>query len=102
VRHRNHLGVMTADSYALTQIPTSIDLTTPATATYGTNARRDRGGVMTMWGGNANSNGNVRFLGVANDRLPIISTVGANTLGNVVSSVYHNADLNMNGNVRYL
>src|SRR5690606_4660192 len=101
VRHRNHLGVMTAGTYPLSQIPTDVDLTDPLEATYGTNARRDRGGVMTMWGGNANGNANVRWFGLQNDQAYVLSVVGSATPNATVNSVYHNADVNMNGNVRW-
>ncbi len=101
VRHRNHLGVMTGTDYALSQIPTDIDLTLPGTTTYGTNARRTRGAVMTMWGGNANGNTNVRWFGLGNDDGVILSSVGASTPTATLSSVYHNADVNMNGQVRW-
>lgn len=57
---------------------------------------------MTMWGGNANSNTNVRYLGAGNDRLVLVNAVGATTPANSLNNVYSNTDLNMNGNVRYL
>src|SRR5690606_20196567 len=102
VRHRNHLGVMTAGTYPLSQIPTDVDLTDPLEATYGTNARRDRGGVMTMWGGNANGNTFVSYLGFQPDRQTILSAVGSTTPNEILVGVYHNADVNMNGTVSYL
>lgn len=101
VRHRNHLGVMTASTRALSSTSTAINFTLAGTTTYGTNARRTVGGVMTMWGGNANSNGNVRWFGLANDQSVVLSTVGATTPTATLNNTYHIADVNMNGNVRW-
>ena len=102
VRHRNHLGIMAANTYALSQIPTDIDLRTAAEPTYGTDARRVAGSWMAMWGGNANSNANVRWLGAGNDQNAVLAIVGATTPNAIVSNTYHSADVNMNGNVRWL
>ena len=38
VRHRNHLGAMTATSVPLSNTTITIDLTSPSTNTYGTEA----------------------------------------------------------------
>ena len=38
---------------------TTIDFTNPATPTYGTDAQKNEGGVMVMWGGDANQDGKV-------------------------------------------
>ncbi|MDQ3100088.1 MAG: hypothetical protein M3R08_01765, partial [Bacteroidota bacterium] len=100
VRHRNHNGVMTAATYPLIQIPTSIDLTSAATATYGTNARKTNGTVMTMWAGNANSNTLINYAGTANDRTAILNQLGATTFLTPLAG-YYATDVNMNGQVSY-
>jgi hypothetical protein len=103
VRHRNHLGVMTAATYALSQIPTDIDLTVSTTTTFGTNARRSVAGTfpaMTMWTGNANSNTLVNYSGSANDRTAILNFLGAATFLTPQTG-YNSQDVNMNGVVTY-
>lgn len=100
VRHRSHLGVMTGQTYAFAQIPTSIDLTDPLMVTYGSNAQRARGSVMTMWSGNANANSLVSYSGSSNDRTSILNLLGASTFLSPQSG-YFTQDVNMNGMVSY-
>ncbi|MDQ3101371.1 MAG: hypothetical protein M3R08_08285, partial [Bacteroidota bacterium] len=100
VRHRNHLGIMTASTYPLSGIPTMIDLTLASTATFGTNARRTVGSVMTMWAGNANSNTLINYAGTANDRTAILNQLGATTFLTPLAG-YYVTDVNLNGQVSY-
>jgi hypothetical protein len=100
VRHRNHLGIMTSDTYVLALIPTSIDLTQAGTATYGTDARRSNGSAMTMWPGNANPNSTLTYSGSNNDRTAILNQLGAATYLDPLVG-YHSGDVNMNGQVTY-
>jgi hypothetical protein len=100
VRHRNHLSAMTGSSYALSDIPTVIDLTVAATSTFGTNARKTSGAVMLLWAGNANSNLAINYSGGSNDRTSILNLLGASTYLNPVLG-YHAQDVNMNGAVTY-
>lgn len=66
LRHRNHLGVMTAASTALSATPVAVDFTAVATATWGVNARKDLGGgVMGLWGGDVNHDGIISYNGGA-------------------------------------
>jgi hypothetical protein len=90
IRHRNHLGAMTAAPIALDSIAATVDLTLPAIATYGTDARRIVGTVATLWAGDViptntvpgyfpedvNMDGVVRYVGVLNDRDLILQTIG--------------------------
>jgi len=56
VRHRNHLGVMSANTFTLSRTQTAIDFT--SISTYGTNAQKDLGGgVMGMWTGDIDYTG---------------------------------------------
>jgi len=110
VRHRNHLG-MSADPatnlLALDEKKSTavlLDLTTAgATKIYGTAAAfAIGGGKNLLWAGNANSNTNVKFVGLANDKdFILINTLGNNP-AQVISNVYSPADLNMNGVVRFV
>ena len=114
VRHRNHLGIITAVKqtingisgtpvpYSLSQASVwqkySISILTPPNNNA---AMRDTtSGNSVMWGGNVNSNTNVRYTGGANDVASLSAALGGIQSG-VLSNVYNAADINMNGNVRY-
>lgn len=118
VRHRNHLGVMTAspiDYTSLQQLPSSIDFTNPNTLVYTdntlpTNANAPRKllipGVMGLWAGNASISSTndafrkVTYNGQANDRASVLTIVGDTTPLNVVPG-YKKEDLNLDGLVKY-
>ncbi|MBK6753657.1 MAG: delta-60 repeat domain-containing protein [Flavobacteriales bacterium] len=101
VRHRNHLGAMSASPIALYGIPTTIDLTLPGTPTWGTNARNNVNGNMVLWPGDTNFNGTVKYAGGSNDRDPILTLIGGTTPTNTMNNVYNGADLNLDGSVKY-
>jgi hypothetical protein len=100
VRHRNHLGVMTAGAVALSNMPATIDLTASATACWGAGARKSIGTVQALWAGDVTFNGGIKYTGSANDRDPILTTVGATT-PNATVSVYSTRDVNLDGQVQY-
>jgi uncharacterized delta-60 repeat protein len=103
VRHRNHLGVMTLNSMALSTTATTVDFSSVATATFGTNARKSISGAFptqALWAGDASFNGEVRYTGSGNDRDPVLVKVGSTTPNNTVTG-YWREDVNMNGQVRY-
>ncbi|HRH39710.1 MAG TPA: hypothetical protein PK760_15275 [Flavobacteriales bacterium] len=102
IRHRNHLGVMTASPIALSPTTTTIDFTNPATPTYGTNAQNNVSGTMVLWPGDVNFDGTVRYVGANNDRDPILTAIGGSTPTNVVGNVYSPLDVNMDGSIRYV
>lgn len=100
VRHRNHLGCMTASPLQLSAQATTVDFTLSSTQTWGMNARKDVGGIMMLWAGNADFNHDVKYTGSLNDRDPILVRVGSTTPNNTVSG-YWREDVNMNGQVQY-
>ena len=101
LRHRNHLGVMTAGTVMVDAAATLIDLTGPSTATYGTEARKPlANGKMGLWAGNVRNDGVLRYLGAENDREPVLIAVGGTVPTNVIEA-YHVADVNMDGKVKY-
>ena len=116
VRHRNHLGVMTANSIALTSTCSPvIDFTSPITAVYtkptssfdySAYPRAVSASVMTMWAGNTRPDTYVIFQGPGNDRAPVFNLV-ATDLGNIggLSNYavygYLRQDINVNGVVVY-
>ncbi|MBK6540055.1 MAG: hypothetical protein IPG10_01975 [Flavobacteriales bacterium] len=99
VRHRNHLGVMTATPIDLSQRQL-IDFAVFSTATYGVNARKLNGGRSTLWSGDVNFNGQVKYAGGSNDRDPILVRIGGTVPNNTVNG-YYQEDVNMNGVVKY-
>ncbi len=64
IRHRNHLGIMTGVSRALSQTPTTFNFTNGTLPVYGTNAQKDLGGsVFGLWGGDVNHDGVISYNG---------------------------------------
>jgi hypothetical protein len=113
VRHRNHLGIRTAATQAANgtlgvAAPALYDFSTAQAqafqdGTIVTNAAMVNlggSGVFGMWGGNANSNTNVRYTGLNNDAGAILTALGGNQ-ALVLNNVYSFADLNMDGTLRY-
>ena len=100
VHHRNHLGIMTAAPVALSTQALTVNFTSAAMATYGTEARRTIGATQVLWAGDATFNADVKYTGSANDRDPVLTTVNGTTPNNNVS-IYSTQDVNMNGQVKY-
>ncbi|MBK7752442.1 MAG: delta-60 repeat domain-containing protein [Flavobacteriales bacterium] len=100
LRHRNHLGAMTATALPLSHVNTTIDLTSTTTLTYGTNARKNVGGRMMLWAGDVNFNGQVKYAGSNNDRDPILVRIGG-TVPTAIATGYRQEDVNLNGQVKY-
>ncbi|WP_461136866.1 Ig-like domain-containing protein, partial [Spirosoma lituiforme] len=112
IRHRNHLGVMTANPISTSALST-VDFTN-ATATYQfpvgnvqrTTAPQVReNGFFALWAGNTSGDNQIIMQGPGNDADPIffdvLSDVG-NTAGftNFIrSNVYSNNDIDMDGRV---
>lgn len=107
VRHRNHLGLMTASAYWLDLSPlvlgdyANIDLGSPLTPTFGTDARRPNGNYSCLWPGDATMDGVVKYAGTNNDRDAILQAIGGATPTNVVSNVYDARDVNLDGSIKY-
>lgn len=100
VRHRNHLGAMTASALSISASATAVDFTTVATATYGTEARTTAGNAQVLWSGDVTFNKEVKYTGNANDRDPILVAVGSSTPNNTTAG-YLVEDTNLDGNVKY-
>lgn len=104
VRHRNHLGTMTATTLSLNAIPAVVDFRNAATLTYGTSARTSSGAVQLLWAGNSLMDGvnssQLKYTGTGNDRDPILVAIGGTVPTNTVSG-YYNTDVNLDGTVKY-
>jgi hypothetical protein len=100
VRHRNHLGVMSA----LTVLPTAgvveLDLSLATTAVFGVDARKIIGGRALLWSGNVLPDDQVKYTGGNNDRDPILTLIGGTVPTNVATG-YRREDVNLDGVVKY-
>lgn len=101
VRHRNHLGAMTNSPILLHRAMNVIDLRDPLTATWGSEATKQSGNIMMMWSGNTVTDNSLKYVGLQNDRDPILTTIGGTTPNNTVPG-YHRDDTNMDGVIRYV
>ncbi len=103
VRHRNHLGAMTAASVALTSTAATVDFRTASLTTYGTDARKIIGTQTVLRAGNTvidTPRSALRYTGNTNDRDPILVKVGG-SVPTTTTSGYHTEDVNMDGTVKY-
>jgi hypothetical protein len=100
IRHRNHLGCMTAAPVSLTAVPLLVDLTAPATATFGTDARKSVEGGMVLWAGNAVRDGRLLYTGEDNDRDALLLAVGG-VVPTATAQGYLVEDITMDGTVKY-
>ena len=101
LRHRNHLPVMTGLTRTLQPgIPAEVRFDLPATATFGTNAQRNISGVMVLWAGDSNGNGQVKYAGGANDRDPVLVAIGG-AVPTATTTGYVRTDATLDGVVKY-
>ena len=100
IRHRNHLGCMSANAIALSSTPAVLDLSSPTTATWGSNARKNINGNMVLWAGDCRGDGDVKYVGANNDRDAILLLIGGVVPTGTVAG-YHKEDANMDGQVKY-
>jgi hypothetical protein len=104
LRHRNHLGVMTAEPVAVSAAAALTDFTNPGTAVYGEHARFTTGSIALLWSGDASQDGKLIMSGQGSDMnvvLVDVLTAPGNTAYNSSYQVpgYLAADLNMDGKV---
>jgi hypothetical protein len=100
VRHRNHLGCMTLLTRTLGTTSSTLDLTTSATATFGTDARKVSGSIVVLYSGNVLLDGRLAYTNQNNDRDPILSAIGG-VVPTASISGYRQEDVTMDGNVKY-
>lgn len=102
VRHRNHLGVMTASPLALTATPVKIAFSDPNTPVWGSHARFGNGSVAALWAGDINQDGRIIAGGPDNDINSLLATVltateNASWNSNFIASGYAHTDISMDG-----
>jgi hypothetical protein len=112
VKHRNHLGVMTAAPVSLSGVGTVVDFTTASESAvfnlpgYAGAEMVTVSGLRALWAGDANRNGMVKYLGSNNDPEAILATVlsypGSGSLQNFDDARgYLSGDINMDGKAKY-
>lgn len=102
VRHRNHLGVITASPVSLSHTERLVDFTASTTAVKGEEARFMSGTLALMWAGDINANNTLTANGPGNDVTSLLSgVIGStdNVQGNTnhILSGYLATDLTMDG-----
>ncbi|MCB0611144.1 MAG: hypothetical protein KDD12_25705 [Lewinella sp.] len=113
VKHRNHLGAMTAQPVSPVAGSVTLDFTQMTSDQLFNNPGFD--GLETtamsskraLWAGNANADGKVKYDGSGNDRVKVLSDV-IQFAGNTESAFnydlafgYFQGDINMDGKVKY-
>ena len=111
VKHRNHLGVMTASAIPLSLTGTSVDFRTPTTLTYrATTSAINQAQVtvaqgVALWAGNVLYDKSVIYQGTTNDVSAISNQVKGplNLTGaaNYILNGYYTGDVNLDGRTIY-
>lgn len=101
IKHRNHLGAMTAEPMVVNFYGSFVDFTSPNTQLYGQNAMQHVNGMRMLWAGDLNGDGELKYVGQGNDRDPILQAIGGNVPTNSVAG-YKLEDINLDGFVRYV
>lgn len=99
LRHRNHLGVMSASPLSFPSA--QWDITAPGQRTWGTDSRKTVGDVRTLWSGDVSFDGEVKYVGAGNDRDPILQAIGGNTPTNTATG-YGQTDVDLSGTSSYV
>ena len=100
IRHRNHLGAMTATAVDAVGAALTIDLTSTSTTLHGTNPTYVSGSTRALWAGDCSSDGVVSYSGANNDRDRVLAAIGGIVPTNFVDG-YRSEDVNMNGRTLY-
>jgi len=109
IKHRNHLGIMSALPITLSTTTTILDFSNGSTALFGTNATTTvgmPGGVLGMWAGDTSNDNIVQYAGGFPEGTNILSYV-LNDFTNFLNlptfaiNGYSDSDVNMDGIVQY-
>jgi len=100
VRHRNHLGVMTAAPVRVSIAEKSYDLSDGSVALFGTEPAKSIGAVNMLWTGNAVVDDEIKYTGSFNDRDQVLMVLGG-SVPTATLSGYHTEDCTMDGEVKY-
>jgi hypothetical protein len=104
IKHRNHLGVMTAVPLYLSAVTTVIDFTSSDQVWVNplilNPPRKVDGTLRLLFVGDANANKSVKYNGYSNDKDQVLNTVGLASPNNIVTG-YRLEDVNMDSKVKY-
>ncbi len=101
VRHRNHLGIMTAAPVRVSVAEKSYNLADGSTPLFGNAPAVTLGAAKAMWMGNVFRDGQLKYIGTDNDRDPVLLRVGGTTPNNTVTG-YWLEDATLDGVVKYI
>ena len=101
IQHRNHLHVMTANAVAMGIAPVLVDFTDPLTPTFGVDAQDVVSGTNVLWPGNCIPDNLVKYVGINNDRDPILVRIGG-AIPTAIAGGYLMEDVNMDGIAKYM
>jgi hypothetical protein len=103
VRHRNHLGTMTSAPFAFSSDLTVVDFARSTTQcpVGSRSGTEDPVSVRLLWAGDVKGDHDLKYVGVGNDRDPILIGVGSTTPNNVGGG-YLPEDVNLDGKVKYV
>src|SRR5205823_1797412 len=104
VRHRNHLGIRSANPIDFSSGSGVYDFSKSATQSFQNQSYTSTVLVGTRWcmrAGNSNFNNNVKYNGPENDQNQILNTKLGGSLSNILNHVYSTEDINMNGNIKW-
>ncbi len=101
IRHRNHLGAMSAAPLEVSVAQRSYRLSDGSTPAYGTEALKTIGTAKALWAGNTAWDGALRYVGEGNDRDPILVAIGGN-VPTATATGYLATDVNMDGKAKYV
>ncbi|MEO8590752.1 MAG: hypothetical protein ABI432_15360 [Flavobacteriales bacterium] len=102
VRHRNHLGIMTAAAVPLSATASPMDLSNGTVPLYGgAAATKTVGSKAVMFAGDVDRNSVIRYSGQNNDRDPLLSRIGG-TVPTAIATGYFGEDVDLDGVVRYV
>jgi hypothetical protein len=105
VKHRNHLGVMTATALPFTMDSQYIDFT--STSLVWVNnliqqpPQKQIGNKYALWPGDANYNKNTKYNGLQNDKEFVLGALGGSAYLNNIITGYRSEDLNMDHKIKY-
>ncbi len=106
IRHRNHLGIITANPQFLSPTPTELDFTNTSASVYGTQPMADLNGERLMWAGDLNQDRQAVYQGPGTDIFDLFLKIMLDSLNNellvnFVTIGYYSQDLDLDGKVIY-
>jgi hypothetical protein len=113
IKHRNHLGVMTAAAVTVQSTELLVDFTTATDADvynrtgYDGMERVSVGAVKALWMGDANGDGKIKYQGAGNDLLTLFQQAVAHPDNSAFASNFDGAvgylgsDINLDGKAKY-